>query len=1560
MVGGGTLLALAAMVALMRSSDPRAPSASASTTRAAQPPAQPALSVAVPSASAGQARDETPPSLPPPPGDTGLLLPTDTSAPGARERAVNALQAWEAAGQSAAAALAGGQDARTDDGETCTQLIAVRDGRVYRYKTCNANAAIGTAANLVRQTPPYNVDGTNLAAGVWDAGTVRSTHQEFGGRVILKNAVAAHYHSTHVGGTIGARGVDATAKGMAPAVRIWSYDWNSDLSEMASVAMSATGQVGVIQISNHSYGLETGWEGSEWFGTWATRSEADGFGMYDSYAAMWDAVCYGAPYYLPFLSAGNDRNDTPPAAGSTFSYYDGGQLKTKPYDPATDPPADGGDGGGYDTVSYMGNSKNLVTVGAVNDAVTAGLRDLAKATMTTFSSWGPSDDGRVKPDIVANGADLRSTYSTSDSSYSSMSGTSMSSPNAAGSAVLLVDLYSRLFPGRAMRSSTLKALILHTADDVGNVGPDYRFGWGLMNTRAAADLLRAHAANPRSLRMVEAAVTPGQATCEYAFDWDTTSPLRATLCWTDPPGSPHNTLDNRSPNLVHDLDLRLITPGGITNLPYVLNVLTPAAPATRNDNKVDNVEQVDLAAPSESGTYRLQVSVKGALTTSAQVFSLVVSGATTPPEIFHTPLVNTTNTVQPYRIDAQILSEGALSPAGLVLCWASGATNGFTTNVLTATTNGFYTASIPPQPIGTTLRYYLQAQAVNGLTTRLPAAGPAAPFSFCVSEPVSLTVLGTPEDLATCSPPYGMSILASGVVVTASAAAHTDSLGGFRYRNAGWIGTGSAPASGTTNALAFTIREASTLTWRWEPTFRLTQSSTIPGAVNTTNWWPVGSQATTVTAPTTHFVSLTSHRFCGWYIDGQRAPAAGRAANPADGILMTLPRTASAMYLPESTNADADALPDWWEYYFFGSTSAVASADSDGDGFTNQKEYEDGTDPLDYDSIPAPPGIAHVPLPSTVTSPAPWTVSAVVTDNHAVASVTVRWSRNGGPWQTNALALAAGVYSGAIAAPGVTGDTVTYCVEAADAARLKASAGPYTFEVRYPLIDLQPLTLGVTLLPAFSTTNRMLIVSNAGHRALNWTLEIQPGGLTNDVEAGAGGWSHTGRNDAWHIATNRSYSGSSSWHFGSQDVGVPYPDNANAALVSPAVLVPPGGRLSFMHWLATETPKDAVNAWDGGYVEISTNDGATFAEIAPVGGYPYVIYGHSASPFPGGTPCFAGAADWRRAEFDLSAFAFKSVRIGFRFGSDGYVGAAGWHLDDIAVTPRGGQTPWISLSVAQGTTEPGDAVPVSITLTTDSVAPGETLGATLRIRSNDPSAPERTVPVFLHNNSRSISVAQPGHGAITPAGTVYVAAGADASFTVQADSYYHVAAVVRGVVTQALPSAHVSVTNVVWSNVTANTTFSARIDANLTTQGTPEWWLAMFSLTNGSSDAEADADPDGDRLPTWAEFVAGTDPTNAASTFAVADVSPHVTNVLLVPITNEYGLSTARVPIVSGLVLRWASVSNRTYSLWGAPTATSSPVELLGGMAATPPTNAVIRPLTGDGPVRFYRLGVTY
>jgi hypothetical protein len=89
---------------------------------------------------------------------------------------------------------------------------------------------------------------------------------------------------------------------------------------------------------------------------------------------------------------------------------------TKTYDPATDPYNDGWDNGGFDTVGHIGNAKNIMTVGAVNDAVSGGVRSPAAATMSTFSCWGPTDDGRVKPDIVANGVGLYSSLSAGDSS----------------------------------------------------------------------------------------------------------------------------------------------------------------------------------------------------------------------------------------------------------------------------------------------------------------------------------------------------------------------------------------------------------------------------------------------------------------------------------------------------------------------------------------------------------------------------------------------------------------------------------------------------------------------------------------------------------------------------------------------------------------------------------------------------------------------------------------------------------------------------------------------------------------------------------------------------------------------------------------------------------------------------------------------------------------------------------------------------------------------------------------------------------------------------------------
>ena len=517
------------------------------------------------------------------------------------------------------------------------ELMEIAGGTPNYFITHNVNAAISTGANLIRNTAPYNVNGNGFIVGVWDGGAVMSNHQEFGVRVLIQDGASVIDHATHVAGTIGAAGVLPSALGMAPSVSIDSYDWTNDLSEMASRAATGPNQPGSIYLSNHSYGFIRGWEsgsysgasGPHWFGN-AGEREDRGFGNYNSTAQTIDAVHYNAPYYLAFKSAGNDRNDGAPAAGTTYYYVSGGFWTSKSYNPATDPLGDGSDAGGYDTMEQQASAKNLMTVGAVNDAVSGGVRSPAAGTMADFSNWGPTDDGRIKPDIVANGVGLLSSVNTATNAYASFSGTSMSTPNASGSAALLIDYYAELFPGQAMRASTLKGLMLHTATDVGNAGPDYAYGWGLVNAKAAADQIKAHADAPSSRFLHEASLSSG-ATHTYPFQWDGVGPIRATICWTDPAGTIKTGLDNRSPALVNDLDLRIVDPSGFnTYYPYVLNVNNPAALATVGDNVVDNVEQVVIPAPLP-GTYQLVVSHKGSLTDGVQAYSLILNGQAIAP-----------------------------------------------------------------------------------------------------------------------------------------------------------------------------------------------------------------------------------------------------------------------------------------------------------------------------------------------------------------------------------------------------------------------------------------------------------------------------------------------------------------------------------------------------------------------------------------------------------------------------------------------------------------------------------------------------------------------------------------------------------------------------------------------------------------------------------------------------------------------------------------------------------------------------------------------------------------
>jgi len=509
------------------------------------------------------------------------------------------------------------------------ELMAIKGGVVYVAQTLNVNAALSTTVDLIRDVAPYELNGAGQTVGVWDGGGARPTHQELTGRISVRDGSRSDDHATHVTGTIAARGAKSRAKGAAPAIRVESYDFDEDLAEVALLAMSTPNEPNKIQISNHSYGWVCGWDYNgflpTWYGTWGER-ESDLFGAYDEAARGWDALCYAAPYYLPFKAAGNDRTDSVPRPGEQFDYYtesDGWQRKQ--YSLNSDPFPDAWDHGGYDTLPPDATIKNGVTVGAV-DVSEAPDRELDEVVMTAFSSWGPTDDGRVKPDLVVHGGDVYSCTAGSDRSYDTYAGTSMATAVASGAAALLPEFYARFDPNGAMRSATIKALLIHTADDLGNPGPDYRYGWGLLNAKAAVDHIQTHFDFPDANALVEDVVDVNMPMRSYAFFWDGVSPIRATVVWTDPPGPETDGLDNPTPRLVNDLDVRVVDPEGTIHTPFVLVPSQPDEPATVGDNVRDNVEQVRIELPAVAGRYDVQVTHKGTLEDKRQEYTLVLGG----------------------------------------------------------------------------------------------------------------------------------------------------------------------------------------------------------------------------------------------------------------------------------------------------------------------------------------------------------------------------------------------------------------------------------------------------------------------------------------------------------------------------------------------------------------------------------------------------------------------------------------------------------------------------------------------------------------------------------------------------------------------------------------------------------------------------------------------------------------------------------------------------------------------------------------------------------------------
>ncbi|MBO0929934.1 S8 family serine peptidase [Fibrella aquatilis] len=502
---------------------------------------------------------------------------------------------------------------------------------LYDVVDYNARAAATTRTTSLYAGGSLGVNLNGSSAnvknrlGVWDGGQVYATHPELTGRVIQQDNPTRTdrenedvYHATHVSGTMIAAGLNTLVRGMANGASLQAYDFGNDVSEMTNAAAN-------LLVSNHSYGSIAGWRFNssrsttnkwEWWGDTTLSATQDyKFGLYNEDAVSWDRIANSAPYYLIVKSAGNDHNAGGPAAGTPYYLVQhGSRLSTTPRDVQN----------GYDQITTYGTAKNILSVAAIS-AISNGYNRPQDVSLADFSSWGPTDDGRIKPDIVGVGVNVISTNSSASSAYGALSGTSMSAPNVSGSLLLLQEYYSQLNAGKLMRASTLKGLALHTAEEAGPApGPDYQAGWGLLNIERAARAIQ----NSDKNYLIDERTLAQSQTYTLQVVASGRGPLVATICWSDPEGAATpatNRFNNRTPRLVNDLDARL-GDGTTTTQPWILDPEQPAQPATRGDNIRDNVEQVYIANPVPGRTYTLTISHKGTLSGTKQDYALLLSG----------------------------------------------------------------------------------------------------------------------------------------------------------------------------------------------------------------------------------------------------------------------------------------------------------------------------------------------------------------------------------------------------------------------------------------------------------------------------------------------------------------------------------------------------------------------------------------------------------------------------------------------------------------------------------------------------------------------------------------------------------------------------------------------------------------------------------------------------------------------------------------------------------------------------------------------------------------------
>ena len=386
----------------------------------------------------------------------------------------------------------------------------------------------------------YRGDGFKIM--MQDDGIV-GPHIDFEGRIDQSDCFSCstspnNNHGDHVGGTImGAGNLNPRAKGMAHGADLLVY--NSSNNNYDDVPTLYQDEDVYITSKSYSNGCNGGY-------TNLTQQLDEQVKMY--------------PSLIHVFSAGNSGfDDCGYGAGSGWGNITGGHKSGK-------------------NVIAVGN---LTSTGSLNGS----------------SSRGPATDGRIKPDICGVGTSVLS--SIYDNEYASFTGTSMSCPGVAGTITQLYDAYKDINEGEIPDAGLMKGIILNTADDLGNPGPDFKHGWGSINGFRAYQVIEDSA-------FLEGTIDNGDNNLHTIDVPSDVRELRIMVYWTDDEAS-----TSASIALVNDINSLLTDPIGNTFEPWVLdptaNVASLDADAVRGDDNLNNMEQITIADP-DAGQYLLSVS----------------------------------------------------------------------------------------------------------------------------------------------------------------------------------------------------------------------------------------------------------------------------------------------------------------------------------------------------------------------------------------------------------------------------------------------------------------------------------------------------------------------------------------------------------------------------------------------------------------------------------------------------------------------------------------------------------------------------------------------------------------------------------------------------------------------------------------------------------------------------------------------------------------------------------------------------------------------------------------